>query len=138
MKRVVFLVLRVLIGALFVYAGAEKLADVSGFVEEVANYRLLPQLAPLLGTVLPAVEVVAGLMLAVGPKTWRAPAALVVLILLVMFTVAVTSAWLRHIDVSCGCFGKGGGPVNGVTVLRDLILLAWAAVVLTSEQRAHG
>ena len=136
MKRVVLMVLRVLLGALFVYAGALKLADVSGFVEEITNYRLFPQLAPLLGTVLPAVEVVAGFALVAGPKTWRPPAALLVLALLVMFTVAVTSAWLRHIDVSCGCFGKGGGPVDGNTVLRDLVLVAWAALVRVILRRA--
>ena len=135
MKRVGSVVLRLLLGGLFVYAGALKLIDVPAFIEEIANYRLLSQLAPFLGAVLPTVEVVAGLALVAAPKPWRAPAALLVLGLLVMFTVAVGAAWLRHIDVSCGCFGKGGGPVDGLTVLRDLALVAWSATVLTTERR---
>ena len=137
-KRVAFLIARVALGALFVYAGALKLTDVAGFVEEIANYRLLAMLAPFLGTVLPTVELVAGLALVLAPKPWRAPAALLVLALLVMFLGAVTSAWLRHIDVRCGCFGTGGGPVDGLTVLRDVALLAWAAAVLAIERADSG
>ncbi|MEO6953444.1 MAG: MauE/DoxX family redox-associated membrane protein [Polyangia bacterium] len=138
MKRAGFVVLRVVLGALFVYAGVLKLGDVAGFIEEISNYRLLTTLAPFLGTVLPTVEIVVGLALVAAPQTWRAPAALLVLGLLVTFTIAVTSAWLRHIDVACGCFGTGGGPVNALTVLRDVLLLACAAAVLARERRGEG
>jgi hypothetical protein len=83
-----------------------------------------------LGATLPMIEIVAGLLLAIGPALWRAGAALLLLLLLLAFTAAVSTAWLRGIDVACGCFGKGGGFVDGLTVLRDLGFVAWAVVVL--------
>ena len=39
-----------------IYAGAMKLLDPSGFAEEIANYRFLPELAPLLAIILPPTE----------------------------------------------------------------------------------
>jgi putative oxidoreductase len=130
------LVLRVGLAALFVWAGAAKLGDPLAFTDEIANYRLLPQLAPLLGAALPMIEVVAGLVLVIGPTLWRAGAALLILGLLVAFTGAVSAAWLRGIDVACGCFGKGGGFVDSMTVLRDLAFVAWAAIVLARVLRS--
>jgi uncharacterized membrane protein YphA (DoxX/SURF4 family) len=130
------LALRLALAALFVWAGAAKLADPVAFSEEIANYRLAATLAPLLAATLPSIEIVAGLALAFGPPRWRAGAALLVLALLITFTIAVSTAWLRRIDVHCGCFGKGGGIVDGLTVLRDLALVACAALVLHATARA--
>ena len=124
------LVLRLALAALFVWAGAAKLADPIAFSEEIANYRLMAGLAPVIAATLPAIEIVAGLALAFAPAAWRAGAALLVLAMLIVFTGAVTAAWLRGIDVRCGCFGKGGGFIDGLTVARDLAFVAWAAMVV--------
>jgi len=128
--RLTFVVVRVALGALFVYAGFMKLGDVSGFIDEIANYRLLPVLAPLLGNTLPTIEVVAGLALVTARGPWRDAAALLVTALMAVFTLAVTSAWLRGIDVRCGCFGTGGGPIGLLTVARDGALLAVSVTTL--------
>lgn len=126
---VVALVLRTALGMLLVYAGALKLGDASTFADDIANYRLLPQLAPLLAITLPAIEIVCGLALIVTRGAWRAGAALVATLLMAMFTVAVSAAWSRGIDVRCGCFGTGGGPIDGLTVARDVAFVSWAIVV---------
>ncbi len=130
------LLLRLGIAAVLVYAGAMKLIDTRSFAEEIGNYRLLPSLAPLLAVTLPTVEVVAGLALAFGRGALRQGAALLVLGLLAMFTLAVASARIRGIDVRCGCFGTGGGPVTTLVVLRDALFVLWAALVFRLERTA--
>jgi len=129
------LVMRYALATLFVWAGAAKLVDTAAFTEEIANYHLFPSLAPLLGATLPMVEIVSGVALALGRGAWRAGAALLVLVLLLAFTAAVSAAWLRGIDVRCGCFGKGGGPIDGITVVRDVAFVIWSAIVLRFSLR---
>ena len=127
--------LRIGLGLLMAYAGAMKLLEPPAtFAEEIGNYRLLPNLAPLAAVTLPAIEVVAGLALLLLRGGWRRGAALLNLGLLLVFTAAVASARARGIDLRCGCFGGDSGPVTNLTVVRDLALSAWAAVVLWQAQ----
>jgi uncharacterized membrane protein YphA (DoxX/SURF4 family) len=133
-RRVAALALRLGLGALLLIAGALKLQDLAGFATEIANYQLLPRLAPYLGAVLPAVEVVIGLGLIALPIGWRRGAAAAALALLAMFTVAVTSAYLRHINIACGCFGAGGDAISWLTLARNLALLAGTAALLALDR----
>jgi putative oxidoreductase len=137
--RAVEWLLRLGLGGLFVYAGWVKIVDPSTFAVEVTNYHFLPQLAPYLAVMLPPAEIVAGAGLIVLPSSWRRAAALAVALLCVMFTVAVAQAAARHINVDCGCFGGASGPVTGLTVVRDLALLAAAiAIFALSPATASG
>src|SRR5437879_582991 len=115
---------RLALGALFVVAGALKLGDPTAFATEIANYRFLSELAPYLATTLPAIEIVVGGALIVGPPAWRQAAALASIGLLVAFSVAVIHVVRAGINVDCGCFGQHSGPVTGWTLVRDLALIA--------------
>jgi putative oxidoreductase len=131
---VITLVLRVVLGALFVYSGALKLPDPTGFATEITNYRFLPELAPWLAATLPAMEIGLGLSLLFAPRRWRRAAALAACGLLAVFTVAVAQVVARGINVSCGCFGGNSGPVTLLTVGRDLALLFAAGAFLWLER----
>jgi putative oxidoreductase len=133
MQAVAF-VLRIVLGALLVVAGALKLGDPTAFANEITNYRFLPALAPWLAATLPVVEVVLGLALVAAPIGWRRAAALAALGLLAVFTVAVAQVVARGINVDCGCFGGNSGPVTLLTVARDLVLVAMAAAILWLER----
>ena len=128
------LLLRLGLGALFVVAGVRKLTDPVQFAIEITNYRLLPQLAPYLAVLLPAVEIAAGAGVVLLPRAWRQASALVLSALLLAFTVAIALALSRGINIDCGCFGGNTGPISGFTVARDLALLAAAAFVLWTER----
>jgi putative oxidoreductase len=121
--------LRLALAAVFLWAGVAKLVDPAGFAEEIANYRFFPALAPILAATLPSIEILVGAVLLVGPRAWRAGAALLALVLLVVFTAAVTASRLRGIDLRCGCFGVGGAQVTWLTVARD-VLFCVAALAL--------
>lgn len=97
--------LRLGLGALFLFSGALKLSDPGAFRASIAAYELLPEkLGGLLAWYLPALEVVCGTALMLGRA--RRAAAGIVLALLLIFTMAIASAWLRGLDIRCGCFGS--------------------------------
>jgi uncharacterized membrane protein YphA (DoxX/SURF4 family) len=78
-------------------------------------------------------------MLLVGFRT-RA-AALLVAGMMVMFTVAITIAVAKGLDMSCGCFASQGSaedPISWWTILRDTSWLLLAAYVFTFDRRPFG
>jgi uncharacterized membrane protein YphA (DoxX/SURF4 family) len=126
--------LRLGLGGLFILAGALKLGDPTQFAIEIGNYRMMQSIAPYLAIVLPTIELVLGLALVIAPRRWRQGAALALVGLLAVFTVAVSQAVGRGINVDCGCFGGQSGPVTALTVVRDLALLAAAGAILWIER----
>jgi uncharacterized membrane protein YphA (DoxX/SURF4 family) len=129
MKTGLLWALRLGLGGLFVVTGALKIADPGAFALEIHNYQLMPALAPVLAATLPSVELAVGGALVAGTRPWVRAGALATFALMVVFTIAVGSAVLRGINISCGCFGAGSGPVTLMTVVRDLALLAASAAV---------
>ncbi|MES1207274.1 MAG: MauE/DoxX family redox-associated membrane protein [Pseudomonadota bacterium] len=127
--------LRVGLGGLLIVAGALKLADPSTFATEIANYQLIPAAAPYLAAALPVTELLVGAGLMLLPLAWRRSAALATLALLALFSIAVTSAYARGIDISCGCFGGGGSAITALTLLRNAGLVAAAALLLLVDRR---
>jgi uncharacterized membrane protein YphA (DoxX/SURF4 family) len=121
-------VVRLALGGLFLWAAATKVPDMAAFAESVANYRLLPAaLVPAVSAAVIGVEIAVGALLVSGRLARGA--ALVAASLLAVFTVGLAQALLRGIDLRCGCFG-GTESATWWTVLRDLAMLAGAALVL--------
>ena len=105
----VALVLRVLMGAWFVYAGGLKIfgSGLDRFVTDVENYALVSgRMAVVVAYLVPWLEVVAGLCFMLG--VLRGGAWLAMLGLVLAFSFAVGSAWARGLNISCGCLGGGG------------------------------
>lgn len=125
-EALILLILRVGLGALFVYAGALKVGHPLDFQQAIENYRLLPGFATLpLAFYLPWLEIICGLALVFG-RSLRAAAGIVAA-LCVVFLVGLVQAWIRGLDIQCGCFGSA--PETGGllwSIIRDLLLLAVA------------
>jgi len=118
---------RVVVGGVWVVAGALKIPDPAESVRAVRAYQLLPEsVVPLVGYVLPMLEVLLGVCLLVGLLT-RIGGVLSSL-LLVAFIVGIAAAWARGLEIECGCFG-GGGAREGASseypaeIARDVGLL---------------
>ncbi len=118
----------VALAGVFLYAGVVKALDPARFAGEVAAYQLTPHtLSTLAALYLPPFEILCALALFWRP--WRLPALVLLGGLLVFFTGAIASAWIRGLDIACGCFG--GSAETGeylVPILRDLALIAMAVV----------
>lgn len=123
-RTAAFWALRLGLGLLFLWTGALKIADPSAFATEIHNYQLLPQFAAFGAATLPAIEIVLGVALVAGTRPWVRGGALATGALMLVFTIAVSTVVARGINISCGCFGAGSGPVTMLTILRDLALLA--------------
>lgn len=128
------LLARLVVGTVWVVAGALKLPDPAASVRAVRAYELLPEaVVPTVGHLLPVVEVVVGLCLLLGLLT-RGAAALSALLLL-LFVVGISAAWARGLQIECGCFGGGGAtgldadPTAAYPwdIARDLALAAASA-----------
>jgi len=123
MKDLFVLACRLVVGGIFIYASLDKLTHPQAFAEVIHHYRLLPY--PLLhpsAHLLPVLEFVTGSALVLG--LGRRGAALLAGILTAVFMVAITSALIRNLDISCGCFNTDGGHAVGLDLLwRDGILL---------------
>lgn len=124
---------RVALGALFVFSGIGKLATPALFQSAVANYRVLPLWAvgPVAGLVAWS-EVVLGAMLLCGLMTRVSAAAL--LCLLAVFTVAMASAAVRGIDISCGCFGADSQSISWLSFSRNALLMALTLWIARRER----
>lgn len=134
MRGRILIACRVVLGALFIWAAVTKLPDMAGFAQDVANYRVVPAaLVPFVASAVVGIELLSGLALVAGVMTQ--PAATVIAGLLAVFTVFLTQALLRGIDLRCGCFG-GDEPASWWTVARDLVMLA-AAVALARAPAAR-
>src|SRR5690348_14369192 len=94
------LLLRVGLGALFVAASYYKIMSPGAFAHEIYNYKILPfALINPLAIVLPWVQFFCGVALIVN-RGVRGASFLTVLMLLT-FQVAVASALIRGLNISC-------------------------------------
>ncbi|MBZ5737398.1 MauE/DoxX family redox-associated membrane protein [Nocardioides mangrovi] len=127
MKEWIGLVVRLVVGGVWIAAAVVKLPDPAQSVAAVRAYQLLPSsIVPTVGQLLPVVELVVGLCLVVGLLTRGA--AVLSAILFVAFIVGISSAWARGITIDCGCFGGGGYDPDAASkypweIARDAALL---------------
>lgn len=123
LRRLFSLVLRVGLGGLFILAGVLKLQDGAKFALEISNYQLVTFGTSIMAALLPPVEIVAGAALIVLPRVWRQAGSLLILLMVMMFSVAVSSAYFRGINIDCGCFGGAASPITALTLVRNAGLL---------------
>ena len=123
------LVARLVVGVVWVVAGALKLPDPAESVRSVRAYQLLPEsVVHPVGYALPVLEILVGACLLLGLLTRLA--AVVSALMLCAFVVGIASAWARGLQIECGCFGGGSSPGADATaaypwdIARDVGLLA--------------
>jgi uncharacterized membrane protein YphA (DoxX/SURF4 family) len=137
MRARVALGLRLLLGAVFIYAAYSKLRQSwLLFALSIDSYQLLPEWAVYaVARTLPWLELALGVLLIAG--VWlRYLAAVAAGILALFFTVMVVS-YFRGAGIDCGCFGVGE-PLSARTLVRDGVLLAAAfALVLLARARSN-
>jgi uncharacterized membrane protein YphA (DoxX/SURF4 family) len=112
---------RLILGAVFVYAGVQKVFVPDEFSISVQNYMLLPvTLTNLVAIILPWLEIYCGVFLLAG--IFVQGSALLVSLMNIVFIFALLSAIIRGLDINCGCFGSDT-PVDWLKIVENLILL---------------
>ncbi len=128
-------VARVILAAVFLWAGISKLVAPEAFADGVADFQVFPTfMVNLVAMTVPTLEILAAGLLLVGP--WKKVGALVALCLAVGFTVLFAWVVLQGRDVQCGCFGGGGEALPApLGFLRAAVLLVLGGAVYLNELR---
>lgn len=122
------LTVRVLLGALFLYAALPHISDTMGFASSIYNYHLFPSsIIGMSAVFVPWLEVVAGLALVSGVKI-RGASLLVSLLIVVFISLAAISA-IRGLNIDCGCFRGVERKVGWLVILEDAGLLVCALFI---------
>lgn len=119
------------IAGIFLAAAVPKILDPAGFALDISHYGVVPNLlVNPMAIALPWIEAVAALALLSG---FAAEGALLLVnLLMIVFLAALAQAWVRGLDINCGCFGHS--EVRGdmaLSFLRDVgfltlgLLAAW-------------
>ena len=104
-------IIAIVIGALFIYAGAVKIIEPVEFARDIDNYKILPwRLGVFLALYLPWLEIFCGLAL-IARVLYRG-GIFIVTMLMSFFIIVSIVAKTRGLDVSCGCFGHASKYLN--------------------------
>lgn len=134
----VFTLVAVIIGALFVYAGVVKVLDPVGFAGDIENYKTLPwPIGVRLAFYLPWLEILCGLAL-ITRCLFRG-GVFILTMLMAVFVVATIVAKARGLDISCGCFGHATKSLTFAWHLAlDFLLLGGLLLLWRKPREARA
>lgn len=122
------LILRVYVGYFFLYSAVSKIPYPAQFVEAAAAYRLIPYWFLNFGALLlPWIEFASGLFLIIGLRT-RA-AAIMVCLMLTMFTAMIATNMYWGVSITCGCYDTVGEPIGWKKLGEELMLFLFTVQV---------
>lgn len=127
------ILVRIVLGALLMYASIDKMANTGEFAKIIHNYRILPvQLENLLAIFLPWLEFITGLCLLIGK--FQKSSLLIYSSVLVIFIIALSQALIRGLDIACGCFSVKPSSTSDVwlRIIMDIIMLFFSVNLFLS------
>jgi len=132
---ILFMLLRIGLGILFIYASLDKIANPGLFAKAISNYRLLPlPLLHITAIILPWLEFITGLALLSNrhPRS----ANLLIGTMTIVFTVAIVSAMARGLDFNCGCFSVTDVETNvGLLKVAQNLGIILVSILLEYQSR---
>jgi putative oxidoreductase len=142
MNRTLPLIFRLVLGSVFIWAGTIKVLGPIDFLVSTYGYQThLPETLLRLAVVtLPWVEILCGLAILTG--VWLEAGLILSAGMLAVFIPLTGQAWLRGLDISCGCFGSMLeeesflGSVQ-FAFFRNLVLMAIAGALLLQARKAN-
>lgn len=134
-RRYIWRAVAIIIGGLFIYAGAVKIVDPAEFARDIDNYKMLPwQASVWMGLYLPWLEILCGLAL-IARVLYRG-GVFILTALMVLFIVITIIAKARGLDISCGCFGHASKYLSFAWhLVLDFLLLGGLVLLWKSSPR---
>lgn len=135
--KIAWRILDLIVGGIFIYAGALKVLDPIQFGLDIDNYKTLPWFISVrLAFYLPWLEILCGIAL-IFRFLYRGGLSILIALVLV-FIGATIAAKARGLDITCGCFGHASEHWSFPQHMAiDLAILA-ALVVLWFAQRPRS
>lgn len=132
-------IVRIVVGALFIFSGLIKLNDPLGFSYKLEEYfevfhiNFLSSTAVFLSIFLCALEVILGVFLLLGISTKKVVRGLMLLIIFFTFLTFYSAAF--DVVKSCGCFGDAIPLTPWQSFTKDLILLALIIYIYINRKK---
>ncbi len=125
---------RLVLAAVFMFAGGLKIRDPIDFARNITDYDLAPEaLVPIIAVLLPWWEVAASALAVAG--RWKMGALTVLTGLSAGFFVLGAITLARGLSVECGCFGSMSERVGPVSLSVEAALVVLGALLLRWEIR---
>ncbi len=129
-QKWLIMMLRLGFGLLFVVASIDKIRHPYPFADVVENYRVLGEgLSRWVAVWVPYLEAIVGALLILG--IWLDEAVLMNFFLMGVFFSMVTQAYLRGLDIRCGCFFVEGDSTIGLMKIgENTLFVCFSALLL--------
>ena len=109
--------LRLIVGGVFIYSSIGKLFSPDEFAKIIYNYDILPLfLVNILAIALPYVLFLAGVLLIFG--VYKKGNSAIFIGLIFVFLIALIQAYVRGLDINCGCFSLDTTSSNNDILMR--------------------
>jgi uncharacterized membrane protein YphA (DoxX/SURF4 family) len=133
-RNIVWRIVGLIVGGIFIYAGVIKVMDPVGFARDIDNYHMLPwALSVRLAFYLPWLEIFCGLAVLCG--LFYRGGLLILTALISIFIIASIVAKARGLDITCGCFGHASKYLSFAWhLVLDFVLLAAVAFLWVSNR----
>ncbi|HQY20908.1 MAG TPA: MauE/DoxX family redox-associated membrane protein [Ignavibacteria bacterium] len=129
------LVLRVIVGGVFIYASLDKLMNQEEFSRAIYNYKFLPEVfVNIFAIVMPYLELFCGILLILG--IFKGGSSFIITVMLLMFIIALSQAYFRGLDISCGCFSLETVSQKSDILQRifeDILLILSSIIIFTQS-----
>jgi len=128
-------IIRVIIGSFFVYASIDKIINPEAFAKNIHNYRMLtPAFINLMAIFLPWLELITGIALIIGYR-YRG-ANIIILGMLVVFIIALASAYSRGLNINCGCFSTSDTTKSNLVwrIVEDVLMVIGCFLIMFKER----
>ena len=128
------LLIRCLLGLVFVYASYDKILDPGKFARDIANYHIVPfGLENSIAIILPWLELLIGAGIILG--IFLDGSVVLSGSFLILFIVMIFQAMMRGFNIECGCGLKEGEMVGWSKILENIVFLGASYIVFYSRKR---
>lgn len=139
-NKIFLIILRVIVGGVFLYASFDKLFNQVEFSKAIYNYKFLPEsLINIFAIIIPYLEFFAGLFLIFG--IFKRGSSFIIIFLLVIFIIALVQAYARGLDINCACFSlENPGEKSDILIriVEDILLLIASIIIfIKSKYQIH-
>ena len=127
-------IIRILLGIIFIYASYDKILDPGKFARDIANYHLIPMgFENLIALIIPWLELFRGIGLVAGLMVDGA--SMISGGLMALFILFIFQATLRGFNIECGCGLKEGEMVGWNKILENIVFLGASYLVWQRQQK---
>lgn len=120
------LIIRIVIGLAFLYAGIHKMYDLESFAKTIDAFGLVPEtfVYPLT-IMIPMVEIICGAGFVLGNRE----SIFMVSTMLIVFIAVLSFGIFKGLDIDCGCYGPNNKVAESLSslktsLIRDFVMLS--------------